>query len=68
MSNTKPKSKVTYAYEQRNILLLKEAFARDLTYFSKLLSDLPRDWTLTVLQDGDLKDIVVNVPAKNKSR
>lgn len=60
------KAKVTYTYEQRQILLLKEAFQRDLTMFSKMLNDVPREWTLTVLQEGNRRDLIVNVPAKKK--
>jgi hypothetical protein len=66
MSNNESKSKVTYSFEQRQVLLLKEAFTRDLIYFSKLLVDVPRDWTLTVIQDGANKELVVNIPAKKK--
>jgi hypothetical protein len=68
MSKTKTKSKVTYSYEQRLVLLLKEAFIRDLIYFDKLLLNTPKDWTLTVIQDGDIKELVVNVPAKSNTR
>lgn len=67
MSTNENKSKVTYSYEQRHVLLLKESFLRDLTYFSKLLENTPKDWSLTVIQDGDSKELVVNVPAKKKS-
>jgi hypothetical protein len=34
--------------------------------FSKLLADVPKDWTLTVIQEGSQKELVVNIPAKKK--
>lgn len=58
------KSKCTYSYDQRSVLLLKESFERDLVIFSKLLENAPRDWTYTVIQEGSHKELVVNVPAK----
>jgi len=68
MQQTKEiKSKVTYSYDQRSILLLKESYERDLVMFTKLLDNVPRDWTLTVIQGGSRKELVVNVPAKKKS-
>jgi len=60
------KSKCTYSYDQRQVLLLKEAFQRDLTMFRKMLEDVPKEWTLTVLQEGNQRDLVVNIPAKKK--
>jgi hypothetical protein len=67
MSNDKEhSSKVTYSYEQRHVLLLKESFQRDLNFFYKLLDNTPRDWTLTVIQKGPVKELVVNLPAKKK--
>jgi len=57
--------KVTYATkEQRQVLLLKEAFGRDLVLFQKLLQETPADWTFTVIQSGSQKELVVNIPAK----
>jgi hypothetical protein len=69
MSQTKElKSKVTYSYDQRRILILKEAFLKgDLVLLSRLLEEFPKDWTYTVIQEGSMRDIVVNVPAKKKS-
>lgn len=66
MANTN-KQKTTYANkEQRQILVLKEAFLRDLGMFTKLLEYVPQEWTLTVITDGDHRELVVNVPAKKK--
>jgi hypothetical protein len=69
MSQTKElKSKVTYSYDQRAVLFLKEAFLReDLKEFMRLLETSPKDWTYTVIQEGSMRDLVVNVPAKKKS-
>jgi hypothetical protein len=68
MSQTKAlKSKVTYSHDQRRILYLKEAFRRDFNLFIKLLEDSPKDWTYTVIQEGSMQELVVNVPAKKKS-
>lgn len=68
MQQTKEvKSKVTYSYDQRFVLLLKESYERDLVMFTKLLDNVPRDWTFTVIQEGSRKELVVNVPAKKKS-
>lgn len=65
MSQTKElKSKTTYAYEQRQILILKEAYERDLKLFIELLGSIPKNYTLTVIQEGSRKELVVNVPAK----
>lgn len=65
MSQTKElKSKTTYAYEQRQILILKEAYERDLKLFIELLGNIPKNYTLTVIQEGSRKELVVNVPAK----
>ena len=69
MSQTKEvKSKVTYSYDQRRILILKEAFLRgDLSLMQRLLEEFPKDWTYTVIQEGSMRELVVNVPAKKKS-
>jgi hypothetical protein len=64
MSANETKSKVTYSYEQRHVLLLKESFSRDLDLFRKLLENTPRDWSLTVIKSGDSKELVVNIPTK----
>lgn len=61
------KMKTTFVYEQRQILLLLEAYRRDLTMFSKLLEQTPKDWTLTVITDeSGQRSLVVNVPPKKK--
>lgn len=65
-TQTANKSKCTYTYDQRKILLLKEAYQRDLKMFIEMLGDVPRDWTLTVIQEGARRELVVNVPAKKK--
>jgi hypothetical protein len=66
MANQATKTKATYNKDQHLVLLLKESFQRDLTMFSKLLEGIPRDWTLTVIQEGSQKELVVNIPAKKK--
>lgn len=67
MSTTKTtKVKVTYTWEQRIVLMLKEAFLRDLSLFKTLLEATPKDWTFTVISDGTTKELVVNIPAKKK--
>lgn len=58
--------KVTYNYEQRSILMLKEAYQRDLALFGKLLAELPKDWTVTVIGKGRDRELIVNVPPKKK--
>lgn len=58
--------KVTYNYEQRTILILKESYQRDLAMFSKLLSEVPKDWTFTVIGKGRDRELIVNVPPKKK--
>jgi len=68
MSQTKEvKSKVTYSWDQRRILFLREAFHKDLPLLIKLMEDAPKDWTYTVIQEGSGSQLVVNVPAKKKS-
>lgn len=66
MADKATKTKATYNKDQFMILMLKEAFQRDLTMFSKLLGEVPRDWTLTVIQEGNQRDLIVNIPAKKK--
>lgn len=66
MSDNQSKQKVTYTYEQRRVLVLKEAFQRDLNLFIKMLDDVPKDWTLTVISDGPVRELIVNVPAKKR--
>lgn len=56
------RSKETFDYKRRDILMLKEAFDRDLPMFWKLLQGAPKSWTFTVLTEGDKKSLVVNVP------
>lgn len=58
--------KVTYNYEQRSILMLKEAYQRDLVLFNKMLAEIPKDWTLTVMGKGRDRELIVNVPPKKK--
>jgi len=60
------KSKCTYSYDQLKVLLLKEAYQRDLTMFNKMLQDVPREWTYTVISEGNQRELVVNIPAKKK--
>jgi hypothetical protein len=66
MSSTKSNKshKETYADDRIIVLLLKEAFARDLVLFYKLVQDLNRHWTLTVKTEGNSKELIVNIPNK----
>jgi hypothetical protein len=67
MSNDKEsKSKVTYSSGQVYILLLKEAFLRDLNLFKTLLEKAPQAWTYTVIENGGRKELIVNVPPQKK--
>jgi hypothetical protein len=71
-----PKSKRTYNRDELNQLLLKEAFERDLTLFSSLVTRkeglfeqpmVDRDWTFTVVKDsnGD-RELFINIPTSKK--
>jgi hypothetical protein len=31
-----------------------------------MLDDVPKDWTLTVISDGPVRELIVNVPAKKR--
>jgi len=64
MAKTINKSKVTYNYETRQVLMLKEAYERDLGLFHKLLNDAPRTWTFTVLSTDGRKELIANIPPK----
>jgi hypothetical protein len=55
------------------ILLLKEAYERDLSLFHKLVTDttffgsaIPKDWTFTVVRTGDKRELFVNIPQQVK--
>lgn len=60
------KSKVTYDYKHRHVLLLKEAFKKGpFDQFSRLLSSLPDDHTVTVVTSEDnTEQLYVNMPSK----
>jgi hypothetical protein len=72
----KTKTKVTYTQDNIGILLLKEAYERDLGLFRDLLSKqpgffdkplIPRGTTFTVVtQEDGIKELFVNVPASEK--
>jgi hypothetical protein len=62
----KPKSKATYTSQQFQVLLIKEAFVRDLNLFKTLLDKVPQSWTLTVIEQNGQKELVVNIPPKSK--
>lgn len=65
MSNTQQnRMKETFDFQRRSVLKLQEAFRRDLTLFCELLDKAPRDWTLTVIQEGAERRLVVNVPKR----
>lgn len=73
MSNQESKSKVTYSTNQLMILLLKEAYERDLSLFHKLVTDtsffgsaIPKDWTFTVVRTGEKRELFVNIPQQVK--
>jgi len=58
------KSKVTYDYDHRYVLLLKESFKKGpFDRFMSLLSDLPRNHTVTVVTaDDNTEQLYVNIP------
>jgi hypothetical protein len=64
--NKEVKSKVTYTSTQFSILMLKEAFLRDLNLFKTLLERVPQTWTLTVIENGSHRELIVNVPPQKK--
>jgi len=66
MSETK--SKVTYDYQRRNVLLLKVAFKKgDFKSFQTLLSELPKQCSVTVVTDEHgSEELFVNIPAEPK--
>jgi hypothetical protein len=70
------KSKRTYAHDELNILLLKEAFERDLSLFSTLVQKkegffeqpmVKPNWTFTVVVNPTgSRELFINVPPKKK--
>lgn len=61
------KSKVTYDFTHRNVLLLKVAFKKgDFKSFQTLLSELPKQYTVTVVTENGLEELYVNIPAEPK--
>jgi hypothetical protein len=69
MTTKEAKTKTTYTTNQLKILLLREAFERDLSLFHKLVTDtnffgsaIPKDWTFTVVRTGGQRELFVNVP------
>jgi hypothetical protein len=62
--------KVTYTAERRNILLLKVAFKKgDFSSFQRLLSELPKNYSITIISDDKgAEELFVNVPAENKEK
>lgn len=76
MKPKEQKSKRTYARNELNQLLLKEAFERDLTLFSSLATSkegvfgqpfIHPDWTFTVVKDADGgRELFINIPASKK--
>jgi hypothetical protein len=63
MPNKSSQSKATYKYETVRVLLLKEAFMRDLNLFKSLISEAPKDWSYTVIVNGQNRELVVNIPS-----
>jgi hypothetical protein len=68
MPNKSSQSKVTYKYETVRVLLLKEAFMRDLNLFKSLIGEAPKDWTYTVIVNGQNRELVVNIPSGKPNR
>lgn len=74
MKPKEQKSKRTYSKDELNILLLTEAFERDLSLFSTLIQKkdgffdqpmIPKDWTFTVVKDqSGNRELFINQPAK----
>lgn len=62
------KTKVTYDYERRNVLLLKVAFKKgDFKSFQTILSELPKTYSVTIVTDEHgSEELFVNIPAKAK--
>lgn len=69
-------TKRTFSVNQLPILIVQEAFKRDLTLFKQLITDdggflgrpyIQKDWTFTVLisEDGN-RELLINVPQQNK--
>jgi hypothetical protein len=67
--------KRTYTRDELNILLLKEAFERDLSLFASLLQKkegffeepfIGDGWTFTVVHTGTTRELFINLPASNK--
>lgn len=58
------KTKVTYNYDTKSVLLLKEAYERDINLFYKLFQEAPRNWTFTVITVEGRKELLVNIPPK----
>jgi hypothetical protein len=76
MKPKEEKVKRTYTRGELNILLLKEAFERDLPLFASLLQkgegffDRPiigDDWTFTVVQSGNARELFINIPPSKKT-
>lgn len=74
MKNKPVSTKRTYAKSELWILVLQEAFKRDLTLFHQLVnpkegffydnSKALNDWTFTVVQEDGVSTLIVNKPTK----
>lgn len=73
MKNKPLPTKRTYTKNELWILLIQEAFKRDLNLFNQLInqtsgffsdSKVPSDWTFTVVSDESGSKLVVNKPSK----
>lgn len=75
MKPKEQKSKRTYSRDELNVLLLTEAFERDLSLFATLVQKregffeqpmVPNDWTFTVVKnptDGS-RELFINKPSR----
>lgn len=76
MKPKESKVKRTYARDELNQLLLKEAFERDLPLFVSLIQKdgglfgqpiVGRDWTFTVVKDPTgSRELHINIPTSKK--
>lgn len=74
MKPKEQKVKRTYTKDEMNLLLLKEAFERDLPLFVSLVQKseslfgvpmIGKDWTFTVVNNpSGTRELHINVPAK----
>lgn len=76
MKPKEQKVKRTYTKDEMNLLLLKEAFERDLPLFVSLVQKseslfgapmIGKDWSFTVVKDpAGARELHINVPTKKR--